>query len=110
MVLRAALLLLALAGPAEAAGRSTRIAMAVALLDVADEYCSPLAVDRQARDTLFRHFREYDIAGVGSSIARPLNAFYEDFLHRAKQGRAAFCRDAPALARSAGYPAILAPE
>ena len=84
MVLRLALLMLALnSGLAEASNRSTRIAMAVALLDVAEEHCgSSIEVDPEMRKTLFLHFHEYDIAGLASVISRELNAFYEDFIDR----------------------------
>lgn len=53
MVLRLALLMLALnSGLAEASNRSTRIAMAVALLDVAEEHCgSSIEVDPEMRRT-----------------------------------------------------------
>jgi hypothetical protein len=108
MVLRAAALLLFMALPAGAASRDTRIAMAVALLDVAEEYCSDaVAVDAAQKRTLMIHFHEYDIAGLASTLSGPLNAFYEDFLHEARQGRDAFCDEAPSQAASTGYPVIV---
>ena len=106
----AALLVAAvLATPAAAESRGTRIAMAVALLDVTDEYCSgSITVDEKVRATLFTHFHEYDIAGLASLLSRPLNSFYEDFTYQAKQGRDAFCRKAPQEAARTGYPVLLA--
>ena len=87
--------------------RGTRIAMAVALLDVAEEHCgSSIEVDPEMRETLFLHFHEYDIAGLASVISRELNAFYEDFSAVMKKDRAAFCRSSPGYAASAGYPLI----
>jgi hypothetical protein len=108
MTLRMALFFLAaMAGTAEASPRSTKIAMAVALLDVAEERCAAsIVVDPGIRKTLFLHFHEYDIAGLASVISRELNGFYEDFLHEAKTNRAAFCRASPAYAASTGYPLI----
>ena len=107
----AALLLLLplLATPAAAENRGTRIAMAVALLDVSEEYCAGrLQVDEAVKAKLFEHFHEYDIAGLASLLSKPLNSFYEDFTYEAKQGRDAFCRNAPAEAASTGYPVLLA--
>lgn len=107
--LAALLLLGALATPAAAESRGTRIAMAVALLDVSGEYCgSSLKVDETVKATLFRHFHEYDIAGLASLLSRPLNSFYEDFSYQAQQGREAFCRGAPQQAARTGYPVLLA--
>jgi hypothetical protein len=103
------LALLALAPPAMAENRGTRIAMAVALLDVVQDHCQGrFRVDEDVRKTLFMHFREYDIAGLASLLSRPLNAFYEDFSYEVKQGRDAFCRNAPEEAAGTGYPVILA--
>lgn len=103
------LALMALASPAMAENRGTRIAMAVALLDVVEDNCQGrFRVDERVKKTLFLHFREYDIAGLASILSRPLNAFYEDFSHEAKTGRDAFCRKAPEEAASTGYPVILA--
>jgi hypothetical protein len=103
------LALLALASPAEAENRGTRIAMAVALLDVVEDHCAgSLRVDEHVKKTLFLHFHEYDIAGLASILSRPLNAFYEDFSYEAKKSRDAFCRNAPEEAASTGYPVILA--
>ena len=111
MVLRALILLLAFSLPAEANSRGTRIAMAVALLDVVEDHCQGrYRVDEAVRKTLFLHFHEYDIAGLASLLSRPLNAFYEDFSFEAKRGRDAFCRNAPEEAASTGYPVILAGE
>jgi hypothetical protein len=106
----AALLTLAmLATPATAESRGTRIAMAVALLDVTAEHCAGrLKVDEQVKATLFEHFHEYDIAGLASLLSRPLNSFYEDFTYQAKQGRDAFCREAPRQAARTGYPVLRA--
>jgi hypothetical protein len=106
----AALLFLGmLALPAGAVeNRGTRIAMAVALLDVTEDYCQGrFTVDAEVKTTLMLHFHEYDIAGLASMLSRPLNAFYEDFLHEAKQGRDAFCEKAPEEASRTGYPVIL---
>jgi|GEM_PF-4435422 len=105
----ALLLLSALAGPALAESRGTRIAMAVALLDVTQEHCEgKLEVDPQVKATLLTHFHEYDIAGLASLLSRPLNSFYEDFSYQAKQGLDAFCRAAPEQAARTGYPVLLA--
>ncbi|PZF78659.1 hypothetical protein DK847_02320 [Aestuariivirga litoralis] len=108
--LAALLVVAALASPAAASeNRGTRIAMAVALLDVADDYCEGrLKVDEKVKATLFAHFHEYDIAGLASLLSRPLNSFYEDFSYQAKQGRDAFCRKAPQEAARTGYPVLLA--
>ena len=110
--MRTGLLLLSLAlvtGPALAETRGTRIAMAVALLDVAKEHCGTrLRVDDVVKRTLMRHFHEYDIAGLASLLSKPLNSFYEDFSFEAKQGRDAFCRKAPEEAARTGYPVLLA--
>jgi hypothetical protein len=104
-------LALLLAQPAEASNRGTRIAMAVALLDVVEDNCQGrFRVDEDVKKTLFEHFHEYDIAGLASILSRPLNAFYEDFAYEAKQGRDAFCRKAPEEAASTGYPVIIAGE
>lgn len=103
------LALAALAAPAAAQSRGTRIAMAVALLDVTEEHCGgALRVDARVKDELFRNFHEYDIAGLASLLSKPLNSFYEDFSYQAKQGRDAFCRAAPQQAASTGYPVLLA--
>jgi hypothetical protein len=108
MVLRLALVMLVMSsGLAQASNRSTRIAMAVALLDVAEEHCgSSIKVDPEMRKTLFLHFHESDIAGLASVISRELNAFYEDFSAVMKKDRAAFCLSSPGYAASAGYPLI----
>jgi hypothetical protein len=107
--LAALFLLAAQASPAAAESRGTRIAMAVALLDVMQEHCEGrYKVDEQVKATLLRHFHEYDIAGLASLLSRPLNSFYEDFTYQAKQGRDEFCRNAPAEAQRTGYPVILA--
>ena len=110
--MRSMLLLLAaiaLAAPALAETRGTRIAMAVALLDVAEDNCgTKLRVDEAVKRTLMRHFHEYDIAGLASMLSKPLNSFYEDFSYQAKQSREAFCRKAPAEAVRTGYPVLLA--
>jgi hypothetical protein len=109
MVLRALILLVAMSSPALAENRGTRIAMAVALLDVVEDHCEGrFRVDEAVKKTLFLHFHEYDIAGLASLLSRPLNAFYEDFSSEAKKGRDAFCRNAPEEAASTGYPVILA--
>ena len=105
----ALLLLAALANPAAAQSRGFSIAMAVALLDVTQDFCSGrYTVDETEKARLLVHFHEYDIAGLASVLSGPLNAFYEDFAHRAKQGRDAFCRTAPEKAARTGYPVILA--
>lgn len=109
MVLRAALALALLGAPAAASERSTNIAMAVALLDVAIEHCT-IKVDGTVKARLMRDFREYDIAGLASILSGPLNAFYEDFLHELKNGRDGFCQRAPAQAAETGYPVIAAAE
>ena len=108
MVLRLALVMLVMSsGLAQASNRSTRIAMAVALLDIAEEHCgSSIKVDPEMRKTLFLHFHEYDIAGLASVISRELNAFYEDFSAVMKKDRAALCLSSPGYAASAGYPLI----
>ena len=111
MVLRALILLLAFSLPAGAENRGTRIAMAVALLDVVQDHCADrYRVDEEVKKTLLLHFHEYDIAGLASLLSRPLNAFYEDFSFEAKRGRDAFCRKAPAEAANTGYPVILPRE
>ena len=105
----ALLVLAALATPAAAESRGTRIAMAVALLDVTAEHCAgKLKVDEQVKTRLFENFHEYDIAGLASLLSRPLNSFYEDFTYQAKQDRAAFCRGAPKQAARTGYPVLRA--
>ncbi len=109
MVLRAALALLLSGGSATAANRSTNIAMAVALLDVAREHCA-ITVDATVETKLMKDFHEYDIAGLASILSGPLNAFYEDFLHEMRSGRAGFCKQSPVQAASTGYPVIRAAE
>lgn len=107
MVLRAAFVFLLMVPPAEAASRGTKIAMAVALLDVAEQYCrGAIAIDQDVRKNLFLHFHEYDIGGLSSAISGPLNSFYEEFVAEAKSGRGAFCAEAPAQAARTGYPVI----
>lgn len=102
------LALLALAVPAQADARGTRIAMAMALLDVAAETCAGrISLDEDVKTTLYMHFHEYDIAGLASVLSQPLNAFYEDFAYEARQGRDAFCRGAPEEAARTGYPVLL---
>lgn len=110
MVLRAALILALLATPAAAVSpRGTRIAMAVALLDVVQDHCGALvSVDEPEKRRLMLHFREYDIAGLASVLSRPLNAFYEDFYSEAKKNLNAFCRNAPMEAAGTGYPVLIA--
>jgi hypothetical protein len=108
-VVAALLLLVAMAVPAAAESRGTRIAMAVALLDVTQEHCEGrYKVDEHVKTVLFDNFHEYDIAGLASLLSRPLNSFYEDFTYQVKQGRDAFCRKAPEVAAGTGYPVILA--
>lgn len=109
-MLRPLLALVLLSTAAHAADRrGTRIAQAVALLDVAQDVCQGrFAVDHEMKDVLFDHFHEYDIAGLASILSGPLNAFYEDYMAEAKQGRDAFCRNAPAESASTGYPVIIA--
>ncbi len=103
------LAMLLLCSPALAENRGTRIAMAVALLDVVQDHCAGrYRVDAAVKERLFEHFHEYDIAGLASLLSQPLNAFYEDFTYQASQGRDAFCRKAPAKAAATGYPVILA--
>jgi hypothetical protein len=107
--LAALLMLAALASPAAAENRGTRIAMAVALLDVTQEHCNGrFTIDPQVKTQLFANFHEYDIAGLASLLSKPLNSFYEDFTYQVKQGRDAFCRKAPEVAASTGYPVIVA--
>ena len=107
--LAALLVLAALATPTLAESRGTRIAMAVALLDVTGDYCSgKLRVDEHVKATLMKHFHEYDIAGLASLLSKPLNSFYEDFSYQAKKDRSAFCRGAPREAARTGYPVLLA--
>ena len=104
-------LLLLMAVPAAADVRGTRIAMAVALLDVTQDFCAGrYKVDEPVKATLMAQFHEYDIAGLASILSEPLNSFYEDFMHQAKQHRAAFCSTAPAVAAKTGYPVILAEQ
>lgn len=105
MVLRAAAIAVLLAAsPALASNRSVNIAMAVALLDVAEEHCGQsVKVDPEARRLLMIDFHEYDIAGLASTISRELNAFYEDFFHEMKAGRSAFCARVPSYAEVTGY-------
>jgi hypothetical protein len=111
VVLRAAIiLLLVMAVPAQAASRATRIAMAVALLDVAEQHCDSLKRDADLEEHLLRHFHEYDIGGLASAISGPLNSFYEDFEREAKADASAFCRAAPAYAAQTGYPVIVSAE
>lgn len=109
MVLRAAcaaILLMTL--PASAGtSRGTLIAMAVALIDVAEEHCSEVRLDTDLHGHLMRHFHEYDIGGLASAISGPLNAFYEDFTHEARDDARAFCSAAPDYATRTGYPVIL---
>ena len=89
--------------------RGIRIAQAVALLGVAEDVCrGRFTVDAGMKDVLFGRFHEYDIAGLASTLSRPLNIFYEDYMAEAKQGRDAFCRKAPEEAASTGYPVIIA--
>lgn len=107
MVLRTVAALLLMLLPAEAASRGTKIAMAVALLDVAEQYCKgAIIVDPALRKTLFIHFHEYDIGGLSSAISGPLNSFYEEFVAEARSGHGAFCAAAPAQAARTGYPLI----
>ncbi|MFM8747563.1 MAG: hypothetical protein ACKOED_13015 [Aestuariivirga sp.] len=110
--MRPGIALLALAllcQPALAQDRGTRIAMAVALLDVAADHCAgTLRVDAGVKKKLMAHFHEYDIAGLASLLSQPLNAFYEDFAYEAKREREAFCRRAPSEAAATGYPVIVA--
>ena len=107
--LAALLLVAALATPAAAESRGTRIAMAVALIDVVQDHCEGrYRIDEHVKALLFKNFHEYDIAGLASILSKPLNSFYEDFAYQVKQGRDAFCRNAPGVAASTGYPVILA--
>lgn len=115
MRLRLALLTLTLMllvpQPAEASNRGTRIAMAVALLDVAEDHCAGrFEVNAHVKKVLFEHFHEYDIAGLASLLSQPLNSFYEDFAFEAKKDREAFCSKAPDEAEATGYPVITARE
>lgn len=104
-----ALMLLAL--PVQAENRGTRIAMAVALLDVAEDHCAGrFHVNEYVKKVLFEHFHEYDIAGLASLLSQPLNSFYEDFSYEAKKSRDTFCRNAPEEAEATGYPVIIAGE
>ena len=112
MVLRVALIALLLAAsPTLAGNRSVNIAMAVALLDVAEEHCGQsVNVDAEARRLLMIDFHEYDIAGLASTISRELNAFYEDFFHEMKAGRSSFCARVPGYAAITGYGIIQAAD
>lgn len=103
------LALLLLVHPAEAESRGTRIAMAVALLDVVEQHCAGrYHVDEHVKKVLFEHFHEYDVAGLASLLSQPLNSFYEDFSYEARKGRDEFCRKAPEEAEGAGYPVVIA--
>ena len=107
--LAALLLVAALASPAAAESRGTRIAMAVALIDVVQDHCEGrYRIDEHVKALLFKNVHEYDIAGLASILSKPLNSFYEDFAYQVKQGRDAFCRQAPDVAASTGYRVILA--
>lgn len=108
----ATLLILALLSqPALAQDRGTRIAMAVALLDVAEDHCAgTLRIDPGVKERLMAHFHEFDIGGLASLLSQPLNAFYEDFAYEAKREGEAFCRRAPEEAAATGYPVIVAGE
>lgn len=107
--LAALLALVQLAQPAGAENRGTRIAMAVALLDVAEDHCAGrFEVNAHVKTVLFEHFHEYDIAGLASLLSQPLNSFYEDFAYEAKKDNDAFCRRAPEEAEATGYPVITA--
>lgn len=112
MVLRSAIVAVLLTNvPASAASRDTLIAMAVGLLDVVEEHCvGDVTIDKEIRAKLFKDFREYDIGGISSAVSRPLNQFYEEFLHQARKDRRAFCASAPAEAARTGYPVIVATE
>lgn len=93
--------------PVLAADRASNIAMAVALLEVAEENCAGgIAVDQELKTHLMRHFHEYDIGGLASAISGPLNIFYEDFSSQAKSDRLEFCRRAPDTIAGTGYPAL----
>jgi hypothetical protein len=109
MVLRAAILLMLMILPAHSASRGTMIAMAVALLDVAEEHCiGQIAIDQTKRKELYLHFHEYDIGGLASAISLPLNSFYEEFAAEACAERDRFCKAAPAQSARTGYPVITA--
>lgn len=102
------LALVCLCDPALAQDRGTRIAMAVALLDVAEHGCAAeLRINEDVKKRLMAHFHEYDIAGLASLLSQPLNAFYEDFSYELKDDRDAFCRSAPKSAVTTGYPVIV---
>lgn len=101
---------IALAAPAEAASRGTRIAMAVAIVDVAKDTCRTVTLDEELQSHLMRHFHEYDIGGLASAISGPLNAFYEDFQHEAKSDPRGFCAAAADYSARTGYPVILGAE
>ena len=75
--LAALLLVAALATPAAAESRGTRIAMAVALIDVVQDHCEGrYRIDEHVKALLFKNFHEYDIAGLASILSKPLNSFY----------------------------------
>ena len=78
MVLKATLLAILLAatlvGPGHAASRSTLIAMAVALLDVAREHCdAETTIDGEVKANLMSDFHNYEIGGLASAISGSYN-------------------------------------
>jgi hypothetical protein len=96
---------------AGAANRSTLIAMAVALLDVAEEHCEGrITIDGAVKARLMVDFREYDISGIGSVISGPLNSFYEEFLLEARKDLRQFCARTSVHAAATGYPVIALTE
>ncbi len=103
------MLCLATAGAAGASGTGMRIAQAVALLDVVLDHCGTLvAIDPARRAALTARFRDYDVAGVQSTLAGPLNSYYEDYAAMAGKDRRGFCRSAPDLADAAGFEGLFA--
>jgi hypothetical protein len=109
MVLRlAGAFLLLAAATTQAGSRIVETALAVALLDVVDAHCrNEISVDEQRRAGVRASFRDYDVQGLQSLIAGPLNGFYEDFLAEVGRGRLSFCMKAPATAAAAGHAGLL---
>jgi len=100
----AATLLLLTATAAHAASPGTRVAMAVALMDVVADHCHPaLAFNAEQKALLLHDFRDYDVGGLASGISAPLNRFYDDFAAAARHDVHAFCAAAPEIASRTGY-------
>jgi hypothetical protein len=88
----------------------TRLAMAVALQDVAADRCPKLAVDPAEKAALMQQFHQYDVGGINSMVSPPLNTYYAEFLDSSRADLAAFCGSAATLAGRAGYPGLLNPK